>query len=193
MEHGAVDYELVGPLASGPELWSGLLFGAIFGFLLQRAHIVRYDRQIGLLQLQDLTVMKYMLSAAVAGAAGMFLLHDLIAMNWDIRPFMPVAFIAGGLIFGLGWGICGYCPGTTLGAIGEGRWDALWPFLGGVIGSVIYANWVHPHVYKITFRLASSNEGLDLHTALGVSPWLVIAGLAVICGLLFWWFEKRGL
>lgn len=193
MDPQTLDYQLVGPIASAPELWSGLVFGVIFGVLLQRARIVRYDKQIGLLQLADMTVMKYMLSAALAGAAGMFLIQAVFATEWQSRPIMPVAFIAGGIIFGLGWGICGYCPGTVLGALGEGRWDALWPFIGGVIGSVIYANWVHPYVYKITFRVASSNQGLDLHTALGVSPWLVIAGLAVIFGLLFWWFEKRGL
>jgi len=193
MEPGAVEYELVGPLASAPELWSGLVFGVVFGFLLQRARIVRYDTQLGLLQLKDMTVVKFMLSAALTGAAGMFLIQAVFGTSWDVRPIMPVAFIAGGLIFGLGWGICGYCPGTMLGALGEGRWDALWPFLGGVLGSVIYITWVHPHVYMYTYRIGALREGLDFHTALGVSPWLVITGLAMVFGLLFWWFEKRGL
>jgi hypothetical protein len=174
-------------------LLSGLCFGVIFGFLLQRAHIVRFDKQIGLLQLKDMTVMKYMLSAALFGAVGMFLFKDLLALSWDVRPFIPLAFSAGGLIFGLGWGICGYCPGTTLGALGEGRWDALWPFLGGVLGSVIYANWVHPYVYVYTFHVGMLEGGLDLHTALGVSHWLVIAVFGALCLALFWWFEKRGL
>lgn len=193
MDAETVGYELVGPIASAPELWSGLVFGLLFGFLLQRARIVRFDRQLGLLRLKDMTVLKYMLSAALTGAAGMFLIHAVFGTNWHVRPVMPVAFIAGGLIFGLGWAICGYCPGTILGALGEGRWDALWPFLGGVLGSVIYINWVHPHIYMYTYRIGALANGLDLHTALGVSPWLVIAGLAVIFGLLFWWFEKRGL
>jgi len=188
-----VNYDLLGPLASAAELWSGLVFGVIFGFVLQRAHIVRYDKQIGMLQLRDMTVMKYMLSAALTGAAGMFFLQDVLYYTWTIRPVMPVAFIVGGIIFGLGWGICGHCPGTTLGALGEGRWDALWPFLGGVLGSLIYANWVHSHVYMYTYRLGAFADGLDLHTALGVSPWLVIAVFGALCLALFWWFEKRGL
>ena len=174
-------------------LLSGLIFGALFGFLLQRGHIVRYDKQIGLLQLKDMTVLKFMLSAAVVGAAGMFLLQDVFYETWPVRPVFITAFVLGGIIFGIGWGICGYCPGTLLGALGEGRWDAVWPLLGGVAGSVVYANLVHKHIVHFIYGVAAYPDGIDLHTALGVNHWVVIAGFAVVCGLLFWWLEKRGL
>jgi hypothetical protein len=174
-------------------LISGLIFGMLFGFFLQRAHIVRYDKQIALLQLKDLTVLKFMLSAALTGAAGMFLLQDVLAVTWVIRPVFITAFVLGGLIFGIGWGICGYCPGTLLGALGEGRWDAVWPLLGGIAGSVVYANLVHHHIVDFIYGFAAFPDGIDLHTALSVSPWLVIAAFAAVCGGLFWWLEKRGL
>ena len=44
-----------------------------------------------------------------------------------------------GLIFGIGWGLLGYCPGTSAGALGEGRWDAVWGILGMLAGAAIYA------------------------------------------------------
>jgi hypothetical protein len=43
------------------------------------------------------------------------------------------------LIYGLGWGLLGYCPGTSMGAVGEGRWDGLWGLLGMLAGAAIYA------------------------------------------------------
>lgn len=175
------------------ELWSGLIFGVLFGFLLQRGHIVRYDKQIAMLQLRDMTVLKYMLSAALVGMIGMFTLQEVFITTWLIRPVFIMAFVLGGIVFGIGWGICGYCPGTLLGALGEGRWDALWPLLGGIAGSVVYANLVHQHIVDFIYGVAAYPDGIDLHTALGVNHWVVIAVFGVVCIALFWWLEKRGL
>jgi len=44
--------------------------------------------------------------------------------------------VIGGLLFGIGFGILGYCPGTLVGAIGQGSLDALF---GGMIGLLIGA------------------------------------------------------
>ena len=44
--------------------------------------------------------------------------------------------IIGGLIFGVGFGILGYCPGTLAGAVGQGSLDALF---GGLVGLIIGA------------------------------------------------------
>jgi uncharacterized membrane protein YedE/YeeE len=44
----------------------------------------------------------------------------------SLKPTVLGANIIGGLIFGLGWGMLGYCRGTAVGATGEGRFDAFW-------------------------------------------------------------------
>ena len=49
------------------------------------------------------------------------------------------ANIIGGLIFGAGFALIGYCPGTAAAALGEGNWDALFGMAGLVAGSYIYA------------------------------------------------------
>ncbi|WP_120634652.1 DUF6691 family protein [Ruegeria sp. EL01] len=39
--------------------------------------------------------------------------------------------IGGSALFGIGWGIAGFCPGAAIPAIGTGRWEVLL-FLGAV-------------------------------------------------------------
>ncbi|NOZ69426.1 MAG: YeeE/YedE family protein, partial [Deferribacteres bacterium] len=111
-------------------LINGLITGIIFGFLLQKARVVRYDRQVGALRLTDMTIVKFMFSAILVGMAGVHLLQDIGSARPLILPAIWGANILGGLIFGIGWGIIGYCPGTSLGALGEGRLDAFWGIMG---------------------------------------------------------------
>ena len=48
----------------------GLITGIIFGFLLQKAQVLRYDKQVGALRLIDMTILKFMLSAIVVASIG---------------------------------------------------------------------------------------------------------------------------
>ena len=168
-------------------LITGLFFGALFGFLLQRAHVLRFEKQIGMLRFKDMTVLKFFLTAALVGMIGRQVAMEL---SYDLEP-MPVfalSIIVGGLVYGFGWAIVGYCPGTLLGAIGEGRIDAFWAFLGSWFGAVVYF-WIHPYC-QVHINPVWSHRSVDLPDVLGVSPWVVIAGFAVICGVLFWLLER---
>jgi hypothetical protein len=54
----------------------GFLFGIIFGFLLQKGGVTKYDVIIGQLLLEDFTVIKIMLSAVVTGMIGIHLMKS---------------------------------------------------------------------------------------------------------------------
>jgi hypothetical protein len=43
------------------------------------------------------------------------------------------------LIFGVGFGLLAYCPGTTAAAVGQGNLDALLGIVGLLLGSYVYA------------------------------------------------------
>ena len=117
----------------------GLVTGILFGFFLQKARIIRYDKQLGALRLIDMTIVKFMVSSILVGMVGVYLLLDLGWVKLSVKSTNLGGNIIGGLIFGLGWGLLGYCPGTSAGALGEGRWDALWGILGMIAGAAIFA------------------------------------------------------
>ena len=120
-------------------LISGLITGLVFGFLLQRAGVVRYDKQIGALRLLDMTIVKFMFSSILVGMVGIYLFRDIGMVRLLYMPTVLGENIIGGLIFGIGWGLLGYCPGTQGGALGEGRLDALWGIFGMILGAALYA------------------------------------------------------
>ncbi len=169
----------------------GLITGIAFGFLLQRGGVLRYDRQIGALRLMDMTILKFMLSAILVAMVGVYLLNDMGLVKLNLKPTILGAQILGGLIFGLGWGVLGYCPGTQMGALGEGRWDAIWGIMGMLLGAALYAE-AYPFM-KTTVLTWGVYGKITLPQILGVNHWLVIVPF-VFGGIgLFLWFEKKGL
>lgn len=121
------------------QLLLGALFGVLFGFLLQKGGVAKYHVLIGALLLEDFTVMKVMLTAIIVGSVGIFSLHALDLVKLDIKPTRYAANIIGGLLFGVGFGLLGYCPGTGAAALGQGNWDVLTGIVGLMLGSYLFA------------------------------------------------------
>ena len=48
----------------------GLVTGILFGFLLQKGRVLRFEKQIGAMLLKDMTILKFMLSAIIVGMVG---------------------------------------------------------------------------------------------------------------------------
>lgn len=169
----------------------GLVTGIIFGFLLQKARVIRYDKQLGALRLLDMTIVKFMLSTVLVAMVGTYFLKDLGLIKLSIKTTILGSVILGGLIFGVGWGLLGYCPGTSLGALGEGRYDAFWGILGMLVGAALYAE-AYPVMKKTVLTWGDFGK-ITLPELLGINHWVIIV-IFVIGGLfLFRWFEKKGL
>jgi len=173
------------------QLTYGLVTGILFGFFLQRGQVLRYDKQIGALRLVDMTILKFMLTAIFVGSVGIYLLKDLGLVKLSIKSTVLGATIIGGLIFGLGWGLLGYCPGTSMGAIGEGRWDGLWGLLGMLAGAAVYAE-AYPLMKRTVLTWGDLGK-ITLPGILGINHWIVVP-VFVLAGVgLFYWFEKKNL
>jgi uncharacterized protein len=169
----------------------GLITGILFGFLLQKSRVIRYDKQLGALRLMDMTIVKFMLSTVLVAMVGTYLLKDVGLVKLSIKSTLLGGVIFGGLLFGIGWGLLGYCPGTALGALGEGRFDALWGILGMLVGAGLYAE-AYPFMKKTVLTWGDLGK-ITLPQVLGVNHWVIIPILVVGGLLLFRWFEKKGL
>lgn len=169
----------------------GLVTGILFGFFLQKGRVLRYDKQLGALRLMDMTIVKFMLSTVVVAMVGVYLLKDLGLIKLSVKPTNLGANIIGGLLFGAGWGLLGYCPGTSAGALGEGRWDAFWGILGMLVGAAVFAE-VYPAL-KTTVLTWGNLGKITLPQILGVSHWVIVPVFIVGALALFWLFEKMGL
>jgi len=121
------------------QLFLGFFFGAIFGFLLQKGGVAKYEVLLGALLLTNFTVMKIMLTAIVVGMIGIFAMHSLGLVKLHVKPTRYAANVCGGLIFGAGFALLGYCPGTGAAALGQGNLDAVAGILGLLAGSYLYA------------------------------------------------------
>lgn len=169
----------------------GLVTGILFGFLLQKAQVIRYDRQLGALRFMDMTIVKFMLSTILVGMVGVHLLADLGLAKLSVKSTVLGGNILGGLLFGLGWGLLGYCPGTSAGALGEGRWDAVWGIVGMLAGGALFVEF-YPGL-KATVMTWGDFGKITLPQIIGINHWLIIAFLLGGSGALFLWFERKGL
>lgn len=172
-------------------LW-GLLFGMVFGFLLHKGGATNSDVIVGQLLLTDFTVLKIMLSAVVVGAVGIHLLQ-----GWGRVVLSPKGGswgknAVGGLIFGVGFAVLGYCPGTIAGAIGAGRLDALAGGLPGILlGSWLFAV-AYPRARDGLLRKGVFRK-VTLPELLGLPRWGVIGLLTVLLTGLLYLVEQAGL
>ena len=173
------------------ELVLGLGTGFLFGFLLQKAQVLRFEKQVGFLRLIDMTIIKFMFSAILVGVVGMYLCKDLGIISFKLKATHIGAQVIGGLTFGIGWSLFGYCPGTSIGAIGEGRWHALWGVIGMIVGAAVYAE-IYPLMQKTAVPLGNYGK-ITIPEVLQVNHWLIIFVFIAMGLFLFFLFEKRKL
>lgn len=176
----------------GLQLVLGLVSGVVFGILLQKGGVTDYDVIVGQLLLEDWTVLKVMLSAVVTGMIGIHFLKSIGLAELHPKPGSFGMSVIGGLIFGAGFATLGYCPGTVVGAVGQGYMDAL---LGGVIGILIGAGILAAAYTRLRQSILSRGDFGDttLPRLLGVNHWVIVIPVAAGLIALLVWMERSGL
>jgi len=117
----------------------GLLVGIAMGALIQRVGASSPRMILAALRLEDLTIIKFMATTIAVGTMTAYVMNLGMPMHFDIKPTYVLGVAAGGLIFGAGFAIGGYCPGTCVVGIAEGRKDGWVALLGGVVGALTFA------------------------------------------------------
>jgi uncharacterized membrane protein YedE/YeeE len=140
------------PLTGGAALGLGVVFGALFGALLQRGRLTSYDVIVNQFRLRDFTVAKVMLTAILVGGIGVFFLKAGGHANYHIKAADLLAVISGAGLFGIGMVLLGYCPGTGIAAVATGSAHALLGLLGMLVGGIFYAlsfAWLKSNVFPV--------------------------------------------
>jgi 3-mercaptopyruvate sulfurtransferase SseA/uncharacterized membrane protein YedE/YeeE len=134
-------YFALDQLASPQAFFTALVVGLAFGFVLERAGFGSSRRLAGIFYFRDMTVLKVMFTAVITAMLG---LSFVVGMGWislDGMYNMPTVYgaqIVGGLLFGVGFVMSGWCPGTAAVGTASGKLDGL-VFLGGtVLGAILF-------------------------------------------------------
>jgi len=166
----------------------GLGTGAVFGALLQKGQVGKYEVILDQLLLREGRVLRTMGTAVAVGSVGVHALARAGHTRLQVKPLRLGGVIPGAVLFGTGLALLGYCPGTTLTAIGEGRRDAIVGALGMLTGALLYVR-AYPTLKpmleagdfgKVTFPQATKTSPW---------PWVAALGAAVLAGTLA--FRKR--
>ena len=92
-----------------------LVLGVLFGFALNKAGLTRYTKIVNQFRLTDMAVLKFMMTALVVTMLGVYPMREL---GWITFPTIPATYVVGnlvgGLIFGVGMALAGFCPGTAV-------------------------------------------------------------------------------
>ena len=124
-----------------------VLWGAGFGFLLHQARVTDYDAILGMFLFRDFHLMGVMGGAIATAAIGLWIVRRRARSSPNGEPVevgstaLNGGVVAGSLIFGAGWALCGACPGTALAQLGEGKFYALSTIAGILLGTLAYGAW----------------------------------------------------
>ncbi len=170
-----------------------LLVGAGFGFALERAGFSSSRRLAGVFYFTDMAVVKVMFTALITAMLG---LSYLIGFGWirlDQIFLMPTIYgaqIVGGLLFGVGFAMGAWCPGTAAAGLAAGRIDAL-VFLAGTVGGSILFNELFP---LIGWLYTAGDRGVQMtYDTLGMSRNAFMLAFTMVAVAAFWlaeWAEK---
>jgi hypothetical protein len=178
-------------------MWSGLICGLLFGFVLENAGFGSPLKLSAQFRLTDWSVFKVMFTAIVVAAFGLWALRVVGWLKPDVIS-VPQALImasaVGGALVGAGFAVGGYCPGTSMVGVASGRKDALVFVVGLLVGTTAFSVFFGPAIRSM-MAIGAVIEGDTMTDAYGISEPVMLAVLAVFLVAVFYvgsWFERRG-
>ncbi|MAS35585.1 MAG: hypothetical protein CL610_16360 [Anaerolineaceae bacterium] len=170
-----------------------LVLGIVFGFALNKAGLTKYHKIANVFRLTDMAVLKFMLTSLAVSMTGLYLLRGLGLVTF---PSVPATYVVGnvvgGLIFGVGMALTGFCPGTCAAGSGEGKLDYLIPgLLGFFVGAAIYGL-AYPAIFPTISAMANVGN-IVIPDVWNLSPFLTVVFFALLALFLFYLIDRAGL
>lgn len=161
-----------------------IIIGIVFGFLISYVGLNKFNTIAGLSVLKDFTVAKTIM--LVIGLGSILLMIEMADNEavFHVKSLYLVGTALGGVIFGIGMAILGYCPGTLPISLGQGSLDALWGIIGGLAGGILYTV-----LYPFIIPLLGGNLGkgtlftlMGSEFSVGYVITVILIGVAMIAG-----------
>ncbi len=177
-----------------------IILGVFFGFALQRVGANNPQNIINMLRLKDLHLMKAIFFAIGISSTLLFLLitFGIIDSGHLSVKSSYIGVIVGGALLGLGFAIAGYCPGTSLTALADGRKDALFFVGGGLLGALLYTlvygsikeTWLFDKVAGGKVMLATGSEKFEPLLPM-IPGTLLAAAIGIVFMLIAWKLPEK--
>lgn len=164
--------------------------GIAFGFVLERAGLGNAKKLTAQFYFTDLTVFKVMFSAIITAMLGVFWLSWIGFLDLSqlyVNPTFLAPQITGGLVFGAGFVMGGYCPGTSCVAAMIGRKDG-WSNMLGMLAGVLVFGEAFPVVDR--FYNATSMGTITLPDLLHLPYGMVVCMVTIAAVIAFMGAEK---
>jgi len=122
------------------------LLGMLFGIILVKAEIISWYRIQEMFRLQNFHMYGVIGSAVAVAMSSVWLIRrfKLKTLQGEEVVFYPKKFnwgqVYGGLLFGLGWGMTGACPGPLFAQIGTGALVVIVVLLSAIMGTWVYGH-----------------------------------------------------
>ena len=185
--------DMIAPLAktgvidAATNLWLAIPIGFIFGFALFHAGFTDSRRIAWAFYFKDVGVPVVMFSAIVTGMLGLWgmsLIGFIDISKVYMLPTYLLPMAIGGLLFGIGMVVGGYCPGTAIAAFATGKIDEIVFIVGFLIGSLIFGDFfpVWGDFYNSDYMGAFR---LDQWLGIGLGPTVLLIALIAVGGSLF--------
>ena len=137
-------------------LFASLAAGLIFGVGLALSQMINPERVLAFLDIAgrwDPTLALVLAGALIVAVPGFQLTLEwpmpLLADRFELptkRSRFDARLIGGSVLFGIGWGLVGFCPGPAFASLAYGLGDSLLFVLAMVVGAMLYRATLSPKV-----------------------------------------------
>ena len=174
---------LLGAFGQGTSLILAVVIGLLFGFVLERAGFGDARNLTSIFYFRDMRVLRVMFSAITTAMVGLVVLswvglfdYEVLAEHALMQTYLWPQLV-GGVLFGLGFVVGGYCPGTAVVGVTSGRMDAL-VFLLGMVGGI----WVFAAGFPVwgAFYKSADFGRLTLWQVFGIPMDLMAAAIVLM-------------
>jgi thiosulfate/3-mercaptopyruvate sulfurtransferase len=167
---------------------AAMVIGFFFGFALEKAGFGSSRKLAGIFYFRDMTVLKVMFSGVIVSMLGVIYLIGFGLISFDSIFWLPTKYwaqILGGLLFGIGFVVGGWCPGTAAVGMASGKLDAVIFLVGSVIGSLIFNE-----AWPLVEGMFNDSSGVVfVWQSLGVQQGTFALLFTVIAVAAFWFAE----